>query len=297
MTKRIQPRQGTLVPVDRMHVVDNIEMGVTEDGTPFLTQRGLARLCHVRPSVITEWAAAYDPDSTFKRDRAITRALVDQGYSGDLYYKLPDGSHAYPDAVCMAVLEWYAFDANAPGASDALANYRILSRAGLRLFIYRKVGYDPASLVPPKWRQFHDRMELNAVPKGYFSVFREIAGICIEAIHAGLVMDSSTIPDISVGNAWAAYWRENDLESVYGPRRKHPHTYPDYFPQSSANAFIEANIYPLDALPVFLRWLDEEYLPHRYPAYLATKVAQGALPADSRDLLLAAFNDDSETAE
>jgi hypothetical protein len=290
MSKKIVKKQGALA-VERVKVVDNIEMGVMEDGTPFLTQRGLARLCHVQASVITEWAQAYDPDSPLKRDVAITRTLLDQGYEGDLYYKLPDGSHAYPDVVCMAVLEWYAFEAGARGAADALSNYRLLSRAGLRLFIYRKVGYDPANRVPPKWRQFHDRMELNKVPRGYFSVFREIADICLDAIHAGLVMDSHTIPDGSVGKCWAAYWRENALEAKYGPAQKFPHVYPDYFPQAEANAFIKANIYPIDALPQFLRWRDETYLPQRYPAYLDGKVRQGALPAQSRDLLLAAFND------
>lgn len=292
MTKKVEQKQGALALVDRVRVVDQIEMGVMEDGTPFLTQRGLSRLCHVQPSVITEWAKAYDPDSKYKRDASVTQSLSDQGYDGDLFHKLPDGSHAYPDTVCMAVLKWYAFDAKAPNSKLAERNYHLLAGAGLRLFIYKAVGYDPSNKVPSKWREFHDRMQLNRVPDGYFSAFREISDMTIDAINAGLVMDSHTIPDGSVGSVWGRHWTANNLEEKYGARKLFPHRYPDYFPQAAANEFVKANIYPESALPEFKQWIREVYLPHKYPAYLESKVKQGALPPSSRDLLLAAFNDE-----
>jgi len=51
------------------------------------------------------------------------------------------------DEVCHAVLEYYALDARKyKGKSIALNNYRMIARAGLRLFIWSKTGYQPTSL-------------------------------------------------------------------------------------------------------------------------------------------------------
>jgi hypothetical protein len=58
--KEIDPAQGRLdLHVDKQTEIQGIEMGVLSDGTPFLTQRGLARLCGVQNAHIgtigTEW--------------------------------------------------------------------------------------------------------------------------------------------------------------------------------------------------------------------------------------------------
>lgn len=46
--KEITPRQGALdLCVERRATIQGVEMGVLSDGTPFLTQRGVARLCGV----------------------------------------------------------------------------------------------------------------------------------------------------------------------------------------------------------------------------------------------------------
>jgi hypothetical protein len=79
-------------------------------------------------------------------------------------------SHAYPDGVCLAILEYYAFEAGINRKDEALMNFRLLAGKALRDFIYTQVGYDPENHVPTQWKQFHDRMSLvyNAVPAGYF---------------------------------------------------------------------------------------------------------------------------------
>ncbi|WP_159109556.1 hypothetical protein [Bradyrhizobium sp. USDA 3458] len=47
--KEINPAQGSFdIYVDKQTEIQGIEMGVLSDGTPFLTQRGLARLCGVQ---------------------------------------------------------------------------------------------------------------------------------------------------------------------------------------------------------------------------------------------------------
>jgi len=51
------------------------------------------------------------------------------------------------DELCHAVLEYYALDARRyKGKSIAVDNYRMIARAGLRLFIWSKTGYQPPSL-------------------------------------------------------------------------------------------------------------------------------------------------------
>ncbi|MFM6004888.1 MAG: hypothetical protein ACKPB7_16720, partial [Sphaerospermopsis kisseleviana] len=156
-------------------------------------------------------------------------------------------------------------------------NYRVLARKTLKDFIYRMVGYDPQNLVPSSWQHFHDRMLLNPIPAGYYSVFKEIANIVISAIQEGLVFDSHTIPDISVGLAWSKFWNSNGLEAIYGSRGKYPHEYPSYFPQSLANDSIEAYIYPIKSLGEFRKWFELEYLVKQFPAYIKGKVKKGLM--------------------
>jgi hypothetical protein len=272
--------------------LNGIEMGVFADGAPFLTGRGLAALCGVAPSVINQWANDYDADSTKPRDVAITRLIEAQSYQGDeLFYKTTivtkigtkDEVNAYPEAVCMAVLEYYAFEADRR-SEGALRNYRILARAGLRAFVYSALGYDPTRQLSDPFRSFHERLMLNVLPPRVYSCFTETAHVVLAAIRAGLIVDQHTVPDISVGQYWSKYWVANDLDDEFGERTRHPHVYPDDYAQSVVTP--EAFTYPIDSLPRFRRWLDEEYLPSKYPAYIKRKVKDGALPASRAELLI-----------
>lgn len=275
--------------------IDGLEMGVLEDGTPFLSSRALARLCGVVPSAILGWLPTLDGASDKPRDRKLREVLAAQSYAGPITIKHPN-LNAHPDAVCMAVLEYYAFEAGPGITPQALAAYRFLARRSLREFIYSSVGYDPSNRVPQRWIQFHDRMMLNVVPRGYFSVFKEIADIVVSAIQQGLEVDAHTVPDISVGVSWGKHWEERGGDRLFGQRVKYPHKYPDYFPQSQVA--IEAWIYPLSALSEFRVWMQEVYLPEKYPAYIKRKVNAGALAASRAELLLAAVvgNDEGELA-
>lgn len=191
---------------------------------------------------------------------------------------------AYSETVVMAFLEHCAYELKRP---EAIQNHRLLARAGVRLFVYSKVGYDPQKLVPEPWREFHDRLDIHAVPAGYFSVFREMADFIIVGIRNGLTINHENVPDISVGILWSAHWIDAGLAAVHGPRKKHDHNYPGYFPQAASNPQ-EMWVYALSALGVFRTWLQEEYIPKRFPAYIASKVKNGVLPASMAELLLAA---------
>ena len=269
--------------------VDGIEMGVLDDGTPFLTERGLAKACGVSNSTLVKYS-----DHTLEGDalRAskINELLAAQGFEGDSLFVRTEYKgvvvKAYPDSVCMALLEYYAFEAGRYCNETAKNNYRILARKSLRDYIYKMTGYDPVKAILRSWQHFHDRMLLNPVPNGYFSVFRETADIVLASIRGGLEVDSHTVPDISLGRVWSDYWSANSLESDYGERLKFPHVYPDYFPQSYANDSISAYIYPLASLGKFREWLQTEYLPIKFPAYLNRKTKQGAIPQSKAVKLL-----------
>jgi hypothetical protein len=53
--------------------------------------------------------------------------------------------YAYPDYVCLAILEYYAFEAGANVKPEAVQNFRQLAGMALREFIYTQLGYSPSA--------------------------------------------------------------------------------------------------------------------------------------------------------
>ena len=278
-SKEIGPVQGVLdIGVEITRDVNGIEMGVFDNGTPFLSQRGLAVLCGIENAHIgflsKEWETERDT-SKKKRLQYIKSHLDTHGYAEDKLYieTKKDGRiiYAYPDIVCMAILEYYAFEA-AEVKEEALNNYRLLARYSFREFIYRAVGYNPEQKQLTSWRYYHDRVSLvkNAVPNNYFSIFNEIAGLFVDMIESGLTISDNVIPDISVGLVWGKYWTDQNLSAEYGERIKYEHDYPDYYPQSKSNPQAPW-AYPMQALPIFREWFKNNYLSIKFPKYILDK--------------------------
>ena len=265
-------------------------MGILPDGTPYLTTRALARISGQAPSVVYKLTREWPNERHKPRGSRIATLLGAQGYTGDhLYLDIDlDGkpTQVIPDAVCMAILEYYAFDADTRKRHVALHSYRVLARNSLRRFIYKQVGYDPNAQQTGGWKTLHERMLLNPTPSGYFSLLREISEILIPAIQLGLPLGPRTMPDISVGLAWGRYWTDRDLDYVYGPRRKHPHRFPDDFERPD----VEAWVYPNAALGEFRSWMQAYYVPNYLPRYLQGKAKNGSLPPYRVELLLDAIN-------
>ncbi|MBS2783200.1 hypothetical protein [Aeromonas salmonicida] len=256
---------------------DGIEMGVMNDGTPYLGARGLAALCGVVPSVIITLVKDWQIDLRTKpRGQAIEKLILEQGGDPNNLYEpiIVDGKtyHAINDTNCMAILEYYAFDSQTP-QEQAKRNYRSLAKLTLRTFIYERTGYNPEDLIPHYWKVFHERITLNELPSGYFSVFSEIANLIISSIRNGMPFDSKTMPDISVGIAWGKHWGDNTLDHKYGNRIKHRHNFPVDFPQKDPMAWI----YPVDALGEFRRWMDNIYVTQKFGPYLHKKLKDGKL--------------------
>lgn len=264
-----------LFPVKEAEV-NGIQMGVLNDGTPYLSLRGLARLCGVDHTTLLPLTTNWQAERSKPRGRKIDAILQEQGIHLDKLYSTTTGfggaSHAYSDSVCMAILEYYAFDASQTDNLVAQQNYRTMARRTLRDFIYRSIGIDPSNPVTGAWKCFQERITLNdKLPAGYFSVFREMVDITVPLINAGYELNPKNVIDISVGARWANHWRRNKLNEKYGEMAKHPHTYPDWFPQSKAGPQ-PANIFPEDALGEFRRWMREDYIQNGLPDYLSGKV-------------------------
>lgn len=242
--------------------VDGIGMGVLRDGTPFLTGRGLARLVDMENLHIRTIGMEWNDPSPKPRIVRIKEILAKTGYiPANAYIEVNEGSrqiHAYPAPVCLAVLEYYAFDAAKPREA-ARDNFRLLAGKALQELIYSRVGYDPTG--QKKFKKWHERIELNhqSAPSGYFSIFNEAHTVIYELIMAGAEIGEKLVPDISIGMAWAKHWDAQKLNIKYGNREKFPHRFPDDHPQAKSNPQI-ANCYPLAALGEYRVWLESVYI-------------------------------------
>ena len=189
------PRQGVLdLGVEVERVVGGIEMGVLENGLPYLTQRGLAEISGAARSTIQEltqeWEAA-QTSGIFPRGRmAFFRDyLSSKGFAEpQLFIEIRKDSsphYAYPDLVCMAIIEYFAFEAQRTN-DTAVKNFRSLARFGLQTFIYQALGYSP----PDKWKYHHDRISIlhGAPPDDHFIIFNEVSGMIVDLINADLAV-------------------------------------------------------------------------------------------------------------
>ena len=256
--------------------VNGVEMGVLDNGIPYLTQSGLAKMTGASRKAIfeisKEWEEKIDEPIIGKaRNSFLKDYLFKSGFTDSPLFieTIQDGSvhYAYPDIVCMAILEYYAFEAQKP-YETAINNFRNLSRFGLQKFIYEALNYVPED----KWKYFNDRVSIlkDSSPDGHFILFKETTGLAVDLINADLTVNHKTIPDISVGIAWGKFWQANKLDKKYGPRQRYEHNYPDYYPQSASNPQTPW-AYPDEALPLFRRWFKSEYLLTKFPKYILTK--------------------------
>jgi hypothetical protein len=273
---------------------DGVGMGVLSNGAPYLTGRGLARLCGVDHSTIIKITNDWQSVPAKKRIATIKEAIRDaNGDDTAIFLPIQRGGtiyHAFPEQVCMAVLEYYALDSNSANVHAKKA-YRTLARKGFIDFVYDAVGLKRgASANDLSTKQFMDRVSLvyGAVPEGYFCVFKEISDMFAALIAQDVQVDSGFVPDISVGLTWSKHWKGENLDAVYGMRDKFLHQYPDYYPQSAAGPQ-EAYCYPEDALGEFRKWMREVYRKDKLPNYLTGKVKSGSIAATKATAIVDAY--------
>lgn len=275
-------------------------MGILDDGTPYLTMTALSKICGLDPSTMWAFTANWNCTDDKPRTKFICDRLFAQGYDiSSLFSRINRQGqivHAYPDYVCMAILEYYAFEAKRFDNTIARDNYRKLASYTLRRAIYESLGINSGSTpaIAKSWQVYQERILLNdQIPVTHFSIFREMADVLVRLINSQFKLDPYSVPDISVGQHWGKYWQANNLEQKFGPRIKHPHYYPDSFPQSGAGA-VPAWIYPVEALGLFRIWLMTTYVNDKLEPYLNKKVKQGALPEIEKTQILHAISSNTK---
>jgi hypothetical protein len=292
-SKEISPRQGRLdLAVERD--VDGIGMGVLSDGTPYLNQRGLAALCGVQNAHIgtisSQWTELEQKPRISSVKDILRKASGSVPSTAHIEIQHQSRTHfCYTADVCLAVLEYYAFDAGANCQPEARDNFRLLAGSKLRELIYSQVGYDPTGRVTEKFKAWHDRISLNfhSAPRGFFHVFNEASTIVYELIQSGAEIGDKLVVDISIGQHWSRYWADNSLDGTYGLRQKYPHRYPEDHPQALSNPQ-ESWCYPLAALGHYREWLQNVYIEGgKFGAYLKGKVARNELPPSVAQLAIA----------
>lgn len=292
--KEITPSQGTLpLGIEKAGDFGEIGMGVLSDGTPYLSQRGLAVLCGVENAHIgtisSQWTDA-DPKPRIQKIRAILSSAGSAYATAHLEVQHGGKAHyCYPAEVCLAVLEYYAFDAGTNIQAQARQNFRLLAGSKLRDMIYQQVGYDPTGA--DRFKPWHDRIALNyqSAPKGYFHVFNEAHTIIYELIAAGADVGPKTVIDISIGQHWSRFWEQKGWDVDFGPRKKYPHRYPDDHPQARSNPQ-ESWCYPISSLGSYREWLQDHYIEGgRFKGYLDGKVKKGELAPSVAQLAIQAI--------
>lgn len=285
--------QQVLFHVEKQIEYDGVEMGVLENGIPYLTESGLARMCGIDRKVLNRLAINWPEEKHKGRGSQIADLLAQAGYTeNSLYLKSENKGveiNAYTEPVCLALLEYYAFLAD-ERRPEALNAFRILARTSFRAYVYRFVGYAPTQTTLDSWQHFHDRLDmtLDAVPDGYFSVFREIASMIVPMIRSGVMISDKVVPDISVGRTWSDYWVANNLSKTFGERIKYDHEYPEYYPQAKSNPQ-PCYAYPEEALKVFRSWLRNNYIVAKFPQYLFNQVKADKLSKGTVAKALEAF--------
>lgn len=273
--------------------INGVGMGVLTNGVPFLTLRGLARMCGVDHSMIVRISEQWFDTPLKRREKRIKELVREQNADDSVVFFAIEKNgtlhHAVPDAVCMAILEYYAFEAKSSN-EQALKAYRTLAKKGFSDFIYSQVGYNPTGEQHIAWKQFQDRVSLtySAVPAGYFCIFKEIAEMFVTLIYAKAEVGPSFVPDISVGMAWSKYWKSENLDAVHGMKRNYIHHYPSYFPQAVSNPQ-QPLCYPEEALGEFRKWFRETYLVDNMPKYISSKVKEGMIQPAAAATAIGAF--------
>jgi hypothetical protein len=293
-SKEIDPKQQ-LLDLEIEKDIGGIGMGVLSDGTPYLNQRGLAVLCGVQNAHIGTISSQWSEPEQKPRIAAIKGVLAKAGFTSPTAHIEISHSgrvhYCYPAEVCLAVLEYYAFDAGANCQPEARDNFRTLAGSKLREMIYSQVGYDPTGRHTDKFKGWHERIALNyqSAPKGFFHVFNEAHTIIYELIIAGADIGPKTVVDISIGIHWSKFWSDIGGDALFGERCKYPHCYPDSHPQSKSNPQ-ESWCYPLAALGRYREWLQETYIEGgKFSSYLTAKVSKGELPPSVAQLAIAAI--------
>ncbi|MHC6654901.1 hypothetical protein [Aeromonas salmonicida] len=258
-----------IVPIKHQEDESGFEMGVMSDGTPYLTASGLAYLCGVARSVIITLVKDWDEDRSNPRDLAISELIGKyRGDKSSLYRPIVvKGTtyHAIPaDSVCMAVLEYYAFETRNP-SELARQNFRDLASQSLRELIYQRTGYKAAGVLPSHLSRYIKNRE--KIPYTHFSMLNEITLSLIAPLEeAGYTLPDNLVPDISEGRLFCAWLRKH--------KGVEPKGFPRYQHEYNDGRVVDACLYPIELMEDFRRHFHEIWLREKAPDYFKQRDTQ-----------------------
>lgn len=129
-------------------------------------------------------------------------------------------------------------------------------------------GHVDRTVLPNFTQRYIDNV--HSIPSGYFSVITELF-VRMHALleKAGYVIPDKgahgkqMMPDISVGRGFAQFLKQNNSK-FFDTHKTYKHKFPD-------GRIIDANMYSIDALPMFIRYIEEDWLINRAQAYFKDK--------------------------
>ncbi|MEA5578711.1 hypothetical protein [Anabaena sp. UHCC 0451] len=167
------------------------------DGVSGMSVTALAQFCGTEQHTVTQFL------NRLRDSDPITNELVEclkpfVGSDWRLITNDPSGKVFIIDEVCHAVLEYYALEARKyKGKQIAVNNYRMIAKAGLRVFIWSQTGYSPTKLTSGLINQ------------------EELSTIITTAIETSLIPITQQLNQI-----------QEQLQSVPGMKPKRPWTLP-----------------------------------------------------------------------
>lgn len=117
------------------------------------------------------------------------------------------------------------------------------------------------------------KANIQRIPSGYFSVLTELyIRLHSEFEKAGYIIPDKgangkvITPDISVGKCFARFLREEGCE-WWNKHKTYQHHYPD-------GRVVDAYMYPVEALPMFIRYVKERWIPEHAESYFRERDPQ-----------------------
>ena len=204
------------------------------DGVSGMTVRALAEFVGTSPAAVTQLLnRVRDSDpltntlaESLKRFAGMDLRLLTNDLQGRLIVF---------DEACQAVAEYYAFDArDYEGKEIAIANCRAILRAGIRIFIWTKTGYNPpVTRQESRGTYWYSRVRLalsdasRPLQSGYFCAYLEMMKFFqeLENYAEYIVLDTNPqtdkylVPDISIALMFNT-WLRDDKEEARQARLK-----------------------------------------------------------------------------
>lgn len=115
----------------------------------------------------------------------------------------------------------------------------------------------------PYQRVWYERLKLfeqkTKLPSGTWCIFTEIGQLMRDLEAKSVQLHDQATIDISIGRAWCHFLRKEGNETEW---EQYTHHYPDKRGEQLAN------VYPFELLGKFRQWLQDTYIPDKFPEYV-----------------------------